>query len=524
MFKKIIIPLVFLTLLWLVTSIAESQEPATHSEDVPLLGPEDSSNTNDDNLNHAPTLTLTFSPSSGTGIEGAATETDPKGRKVMAVLWAWGNDKDGDPLKYTFYSSDGNVIGPHGDNWVMLPADATIGSYPIRVTVEDGRGGSATETAKFYVFSGNEQQGDQEGYPQGPAESSKSDIQVPIDSTGGRASIDSITTKDGINYAFIGVMCAKSPEVPASFSGSSLPQEISLDLQKLGLNRVNAIYLGTENAYSPDFPSGVKVASVICEYREGGPDTKIDLVIGENTAEWAYDRPELRAIGQPLHTKAPVIYSWKTRVDSSQEYEGHTYDAHSPLDPTRTLSKIRLELVDADQLIKYRSSNNRNPSWLAQDISAITLVGAPIEPNARVEWQGHKYEAIFVPNGITWDEAKSAAENTSGYLVGIDSPAENKFVFSLIQDDKFWTWDGLNVEGPLVGGYRKPESKEPASGWVWVNGDKPFSYTNWGDGEPNNYKGIEDVTAFFGKGTTKGEKWNDVKRSFKSKGYIVEWD
>ena len=279
MFKKIIILLVFLTLLWLVTSIAESQEPATHSEDVPLLGPEDSSNTNDDNLNHAPTLTLTFSPSSGTGIEGAATETDPKGRKVMAVLWAWGNDKDGDPLKYTFYSSDGNVIGPHGDNWVMLPADATIGSYPIRVTVEDGRGGSATETAKFYVFSGNEQQGDQEGYPQGPAESSKSDIQVPIDSTGGRASIDSITTKDGINYAFIGVMCAKSPEVPASFSGSSLPQEISLDLQKLGLNRVNAIYLGTENAYSPDFPSGVKVASVICEYREGGPDTKIDLVI-----------------------------------------------------------------------------------------------------------------------------------------------------------------------------------------------------------------------------------------------------
>jgi hypothetical protein len=155
---------------------------------------------------------------------------------------------------------------------------------------------------------------------------------------------------------------------------------------------------------------------------------------------------------------------------------------------------------------------------------AITLAGPPTEPTAQVEWQGHKYEAIFVPNGITWDEAKSAAENAGGYLVGIDSSAENEFVYSLIQDDKFWTWDGLNGEGPLLGGYRKPESKEPAIGWVWVKGGQAFSYTNWGEGEPNNYRGIEDVVAFFGKGTTKGEKWNDVKRSFKSKGYIVEWD
>ena len=379
MFKKIIIPLVVLTLLWLVTPIAESQGPATHSEDVPLLGTEDSSNTNDDNLNHAPTLTLTFSPSSGTGIEGAATETDPKGRKVMAVLWAWGNDKDGDPLKYTFYSSDGNVIGPHGDNWVMLPADATIGSYPIRVTVEDGRGGSATETAKFYVLSGNEQQGDQEGYPKGPAESPKSDNQVPIDSS------------------------------------------------------------------------------------------------------------------QPADTTA--LYRWYNSAGVDHFY---TTDSSGELAPTNG----------------YKYEGITGYLW--------TTEGAPT--NKRVRWGEHYYEAIYVVGGITWDEAKSAAENLGGYLVGIGSPAENKFVFSLIQDDKFWTWDGLNGEGPLVGGYRKPESKEPASGWVWVNGDKPFSYTNWGDGEPNNYKGIEDVTAFFGKGTTKGEKWNDVKRSFKSKGYIVEWD
>jgi hypothetical protein len=143
------------------------------------------------------------------------------------------------------------------------------------------------------------------------------------------------------------------------------------------------------------------------------------------------------------------------------------------------------------------------------------------------DWGGAKYEAFYVPDGITWADAKAAAESKGGYLVSIGSVIENRFVYSLVQDDKFWNWDGLDGNGPWVGGYQKPGSSEPAGGWIWVNGLDDFSRKNWGSGEPNNggqkAAGVEDCLAFIGKGTLKGDKWNDKPCSTKEKGYIVEW-
>ena len=57
-----------------------------------------------------------------------------------------------------------------------------------------------------------------------------------------------------------------------------------------------------------------------------------------------------------------------------------------------------------------------------------------------VQWSGngHYYEAISVPEGISWTNAKTAAELADGYLASITSEAENEFVFGLINDAKFW--------------------------------------------------------------------------------------
>ena len=140
-----------------------------------------------------------------------------------------------------------------------------------------------------------------------------------------------------------------------------------------------------------------------------------------------------------------------------------------------------------------------------------------------VKWNQHEYAAAYTPDGITWDDAKAAAEAKGGHLVTITSEAENQFVYSLVEDDKFWIWDGYDGEGPWLGGYQRQGSSEPAGGWAWVNGD-PFSeYTNWGRGEPNN-AGYEERLEFIGKGTKKGNTWNDRDGSIRKMGYIIEWD
>lgn len=63
------------------------------------------------------------------------------------------------------------------------------------------------------------------------------------------------------------------------------------------------------------------------------------------------------------------------------------------------------------------------------------------------------YEAVKVPEGVTWDEAKAAAEAMGGHLVTIESPNENQFVYGLVASDPgYWSKDGKNGKGPWLGG------------------------------------------------------------------------
>ena len=65
---------------------------------------------------------------------------------------------------------------------------------------------------------------------------------------------------------------------------------------------------------------------------------------------------------------------------------------------------------------------------------------------------GHFYEAVAVPAGITWTEASEAANAAGGHLATITSEAENSFVFSLVDDDRFW-FEWVSLQGPWLGGY-----------------------------------------------------------------------
>ena len=111
----------------------------------------------------------------------------------------------------------------------------------------------------------------------------------------------------------------------------------------------------------------------------------------------------------------------------------------------------------------------------------------------KATWGGHTY--IFVDRPSSWYAAKVLSEKRGGYLVAVNTAAEEAFL-------REWTdyaalWIGATDEGN--------EGK-----WRWISKD-PFNYSNWYPGEPNNYIGPwEDGEQFamFREGKEGG--WNDV--------------
>ena len=149
-----------------------------------------------------------------------------------------------------------------------------------------------------------------------------------------------------------------------------------------------------------------------------------------------------------------------------------------------------------------------------------------------VEWlvseggNGHFYEAIAVPTGITWTEASEAANSAGGHLATITSQEENDFVFSLVDDDVFWfQWSSLH--GPWLGGYQPEGSSEPDGDWQWVTGE-PFDYTNWFGSQPDNWQWndcAEQDYLYFFSGSPRQSTWNDNWDGCSTKeahGYVVE--
>lgn len=110
---------------------------------------------------------------------------------------------------------------------------------------------------------------------------------------------------------------------------------------------------------------------------------------------------------------------------------------------------------------------------------------------------GHYYEVISAPGGITWGAASGAATADGGYLATITSAAENNFVFGLADNisDYVDVNGGDRALGPWLGAYRTGSSP---SDFAWVTGE-PFAYTDWAAGEPSNTGGDENNIQYIGK-------------------------
>ena len=111
------------------------------------------------------------------------------------------------------------------------------------------------------------------------------------------------------------------------------------------------------------------------------------------------------------------------------------------------------------------------------------------------QYNGSSY--LFCTANRTWSVAKGECAQYGYYLVTIDNATENAWIDATLRaySNSMTWWMGYN--DLTVEGY-----------WDW---DGPFAtYTNWGNGEPNNYNGNEDCGMLNAFGNP---LWNDANCS-----------
>jgi len=202
-------------------------------------------------------------------------------------------------------------------------------------------------------------------------------VGVPINALGNRE--DPTDTINGIDYAVVGVLDVNSSDVSPASLASNVTQtlgRVNVDLAELGLEYVEEIRFATHGAWVADLPAGVTIATLTAEYAEDDAPTMLDMTLGDTTAEWSHERAEHDPFRSQMHNQIPTLYSFVTGIDSASEYIGRVYAGDLALDTSRTLTTLRLELVDPNSYISERLTPLTDTSdWAGQALTAVTLIG-----------------------------------------------------------------------------------------------------------------------------------------------------
>ncbi len=131
---------------------------------------------------------------------------------------------------------------------------------------------------------------------------------------------------------------------------------------------------------------------------------------------------------------------------------------------------------------------------------------------------GHTY--YFVPDIVTWSEAKTACEKAGGHLATITSQEEQDIIQSALTGDASLSISGWSKSFPTVRQYMYIGGRVSNNKLTWITGET-VSYTNWNPNEPNNDGGDEDVASLVLSSDQIG-KWNDLRPNHEASGYICE--
>ena len=154
--------------------------------------------------------------------------------------------------------------------------------------------------------------------------------------------------------------------------------------------------------------------------------------------------------------------------------------------------------------------------------TTTTATAADVIQNAA---NGHFYEAVAVPDGITWEAARLAASGRShngiaGHLATFTSEDEYAYVVANLPA----AFESSADHNPYwMGGYQVAGSSEPDGGWTWVTGE-PFTYAPWAPGEPNDSVAGENCLHPH-HDPSDSPLWNDQPCADNTvRGYLVEYD
>ena len=170
-----------------------------------------------------------------------------------------------------------------------------------------------------------------------------------------------------------------------------------------------------------------------------------------------------------------------------------TYSAgDGSADATMTFQGTVADINTALGWVSYQPAANRYFQWRAEDGG-----------------NGNWYQ--YVTDGLTWDAAKTEAENLGGHLATITSAEERQFLYEVLQGNSVGVW---------LGGYQDRTAidfEEPLDGWNWVTGES-WSYDGWESSEPNDSGGNEHYLSF----SIPDGTFHDNNGGL-SRGYLVEY-
>lgn len=143
-----------------------------------------------------------------------------------------------------------------------------------------------------------------------------------------------------------------------------------LDLQ--GLPLTNCIHVLQKCNFADNVHDGVVAGQIVVNYTDGD-STVANLIVGVNTAEWSYDRPEEQPYLQ--HSKIPAAYSVWTNLDSASYYWAHKFDLDIE---TKSKPLQSIEVVLAPQSYTGQSYYGSAPAdWFGIDVEAVTVEIVP---------------------------------------------------------------------------------------------------------------------------------------------------
>ena len=215
--------------------------------------------------------------------------------------------------------------------------------------------------------------------------------------------------------------------------------------------------------------------------------------------------------------------AWKIVKDSENPTDLQFFIDHFPDSMLLPTARMRMKVLNAREerlrleAEKKLAESTPAPQEVTPRVSAGKIMYAPRDFfNHVVEYRGHTY--ALTRYRYNFQGAQYMAERFGGHLVTVDDRGENLMLTSQFRDqhNDHAVWIGFSD--------RENEGK-----FLWEDGSSGgvFSYSNWGDWQPDNWKDQEDCTELRFKTWNPKHMpiggWNDTRCSGRYLTF-VEWD